>query len=73
MSDTNGTNNVNGTTPAVVTYGGVQDRPNDVNHPDNLAAAATSTDPAAGSHAGPSTPEGYHYDENSDSYVKDGD
>ena len=60
MSDTNET------APAVVTYGGVQDRPNDVNHPDNLAAAANSTDPAA-THA---VPEGFSYDSDTDSYVR---
>jgi hypothetical protein len=40
MSDTTGT-------PEYVTYGGVQDRLEDVNHPDNLEAAPVSTDPSA--------------------------
>ena len=31
-----------------VTYGGVQDRPGDVNHPDNLGQIPNSTDPSAG-------------------------
>ena len=48
---------------APVTYGGVNDRPDDVNHPDNLAAAASSTDPAAAFN-------GFTYDPETDTYVR---
>ena len=53
-------------TPGYVTYGGVNDRPDDVNHPDNLEAAATSTDPAAVK----TVPDGFTYDEDTDTYVR---
>ena len=56
--------------PVTVTYGGVQDRPGDVNHPDNLATPATSTDPAAGKHAAPSVPDDFQYDPATDTYVR---
>lgn len=53
------------TEPALgyVTYGGVNDRPDDVNHPDNLEAAANNTDPA-------DPFSGYTYDEKSDTYTR---
>ena len=62
MSDTNQTS----TTSNYVTYGGVQDRPDDVNHPDNLETAATSTDPAAIK----TVPEGFTYDADTDTYTR---
>ena len=56
------------TTPTLgyVTYGGVNDRPDDVNHPDNLEAAAASTDPAAVK----TVPEGFTYDADTDTYTR---
>ena len=59
--------------PTVVTYGGVQDRPGDVNHPDNLATATTSTDPAAtgtAKHAAPGVPDDFQYDPATDTYTR---
>ena len=70
MSDTDGTNNNTTANPAVVTYGGVQDRPNDVNHPDNLAAAANSTDPSAPNQG---LPDGFTYDADTDTYTRTGE
>jgi len=58
------------TTPATVTYGGVQDRPGDVNHPDNLTPAPTSTDPSAGKHAAPSVPDDFQYNPATDTYTR---
>lgn len=57
------------TTPGYVTYGGVQDRLDDVNHPDNLEAAANSTDPAAPVNA---VPEGFSYNAETDTYTRNG-
>ena len=62
MSDTNEPT----TTPGYVTYGGVNDRPDDVNHPDNLEAAANSTDPAAVK----TVPDGFTYDADTDTYTR---
>lgn len=73
MSDTSGTNNNTSATPVTVTYGGVQDRPGDVNHPDNLAPVGVSTDPAAptGAHtAAPTVPDDFRYDPATDTYVR---
>lgn len=50
-------------TAAHVTYGGVNDRPDDVNHPDNLEAAANSTDPSA-------PLAGFTYDADTDTYTR---
>lgn len=72
MSDTNNTT-PDTTTPATVTYGGVQDRPQDVNHPDNLTPVGTSTDPAAanvGKHAAPNVPDDFQYDPATDTYTR---
>ena len=60
-------------TPGYTTYGGVQDRPDDVNHPDNVATEATSTDPSAA----PVTtvdavPEGFSYNPETDTYTRNG-
>lgn len=72
MSDTSATNNNTSATPATVTYGGVQDRPGDVNHPDNLAPVGVSTDPAAV--ATPTEqktpPSDFEYDPATDTYVR---
>jgi hypothetical protein len=55
-------------TPEYTTYGGLQDRPEYVNHPDNLTAPTVSTDPAAVT----SGPTGYTYDPETDSYIRNG-
>ena len=58
--------------PESVTYGGVQDRLDDVNHPDNATVEATpevTPDAAAPS---PTAPEGYYYNPVTDSYVRNG-
>ena len=72
MSDTNLTPAPDAV-PVTVTYGGVQDRPGDVNHPDNLAPVGTSTDPATpttGKHAAPNVPDDFQYDPATDTYTR---
>ena len=64
MSDTT---NTTPETVGYVTYGGVNGRPDDVNHPDKLEATATSTDPAAGRN---SVPDGFTYDVDTDTYTR---
>ena len=56
------------TTNEYTTYGGVMDRPNDVNHPDNatVEVAPVATAPS------PTAPEGYYYNPVTDSYVRNG-
>ena len=61
MSDTSNT-------PETVTYGGVQDRPDDVNHPDNATVEATPDTTTQS----PIVPEGYYYNPATDSYVRNG-
>lgn len=73
MSDTTNTSPETPATPVTVTYGGVQDRPGDVNHPDNLAPVGVSTDPAAptGAHAAaPTLPDDFQYDPATDTYIR---
>ena len=71
MTEPAPTDNAETGTPPTITYGGVQDRPGDVNHPDNLGVTPNSTDPAAVA-VTPNTapPSDFVYDPGTDTYTR---
>lgn len=72
MTDTGATTDQpNADTVTPVIYGGVQDRPDDVNHPDNLPLTNPSSDPSQGTPVeNKTTPTDFEYDPETDTYTR---